>query len=61
MPETRYFVVTQTREVTVQANELIDAAQIADAYFKDGPKPEVPGARVTSKIRFTDLIIRESR
>ena len=60
MPENRYFIVTQTREVKVQANTLPDAARIADAYFSDTPKPNVYGSMV-SPIRNTELIVREDR
>lgn len=58
MPEIRYFIVTQTREVKVQANTLPEAAQLADAYFEDTPKPDLWGA-VISPVRNTDLAVRE--
>lgn len=60
MPENRYFIVTQTREVKVHANTLPDAAQIADAYFSDSPKPDVYGG-VSSRVRDTELIVRDAR
>jgi len=60
VPENRYFIVTQTREVKVQANTLPAAAQIADAYFEDTPKPDVYGG-VVSRVRNTELVVREDR
>jgi len=36
MPEIRNYVVTQTREVGVTANSLVDAIRIADAAFANG-------------------------
>lgn len=60
MPENRHFIVTQTREIKVAANTLPDAAQVADAYFGDKPKPEVYGY-VAGQIRETDLVVREDR
>lgn len=60
MPEIRYFIITQTREVRVQANALPDAMQIADAYFEDKPKPDIYG-HVISPIRNTKMTGREDR
>jgi hypothetical protein len=36
MPEIRYYVVTQTREVKVQANSHRDAIDIAHDAFENG-------------------------
>lgn len=60
MPENRYFIVTQTREVKVKANTLVDAGRIADAHFDNAEKPDVYGNAV-SAIRNTDMVIREDR
>lgn len=39
MPETRYFTVTQTREVSVRANTTSDAILLAVCAFKHGQGP----------------------
>lgn len=58
MPESRYFIVTQTREVRVRASTLVDAARIAEAYLGDTPKPDLEGS-VNSSVRETNLTIQD--
>ena len=42
MPEIRYYVVTQTREVKVTANSPTDAVRLADAAFEHGQMNSEP-------------------
>lgn len=69
MPEMRYFVVTQTREVKVVANHVADAVLIADAAFKHGQNsdsgvaggkgPEGVWGNTRSLIRETSIVAKE--
>jgi len=59
MPEIRYYTVTQEREVKVSANNVIDAARIADAVFNDEALPADIPAQLFKPARVRDLVIRE--
>lgn len=61
MPEIRYYTVRQEREVKVQANSPVEAAQIAQRAF-DGETyalPEDVWGNPTSAVRDRDLVVRE--
>jgi hypothetical protein len=61
MPEMRYFIVRQVREVKVWANTPVSAAQIGDAAFRGyHPSDALEGA-TTSEVRDVDLIVQEAR
>lgn len=57
MPAIRYYTVTQEREIKVSATSLIEAAQFADAVFKE-QTTTVP-ANLLTEIRERDLVVRE--
>jgi hypothetical protein len=38
MPEVKHYVVTQTREVRVWANNTVGAIQVAEVVFEKGPE-----------------------
>lgn len=67
MPEIKYYVVTQEREVQVVANNPIDAARIAQAAFDNGQNqdngvikpPEGIFGNTRSKINNKDIWARE--
>lgn len=39
MPEIRHYRVTQTREIDVSANSLVDAVLLGSAAFENGVRP----------------------
>ena len=63
MPEIQHFVVTQTREVRVTANNAVDAVRIAGAAFENGQNsdygvkngPEGIWGNTRSQIKVTDI------
>lgn len=61
MPETRYYTVTQEREVKVWANSPVEAAQVADRAFKDNSfaLPDTVSGEATSPVRDRDIVVRE--
>lgn len=67
MPEIKYYVVTQEREVQVVANNPIDAARIAQAAFDNGQNqdngvkdpPDGVFGNTRSKITNKDIWARE--
>jgi hypothetical protein len=70
MPEIRYFVVTQTREVKVTANSAADAVLLAEAAFEHGQmnsepsiaagkSPEGIWGNTRSRIREIEINARE--
>lgn len=71
MPEIKYFEVTQTRVVHVQANRHADAAVIAEAAFEHGQNsdngikiekaPVGIWGNTTSKITTVDLTVELER
>lgn len=69
MPEIRYYVVEQTREVKVTANTLVDAVRIASEAFEKGQNsdnavknPELEGVwgNTTTPVKETDIHAREA-
>lgn len=69
MPEIRRYVVTQTREVRVQANSAADAGKIAAAAFANGQNidagvkngPEGIWGNTDGRIQETSLIVNKVR
>lgn len=59
MPESRYYTVTQEREVKICANSALDAAVLATEAFEDNGAVNTSEGRTTSPIRIRDLVIRE--
>lgn len=52
MPEIRYFTVTQTREVKVDANDPLEAVQIGAAAFKgEINKGDLAWGRIARPVR----------
>lgn len=75
MPEMRYYTVTQTREVKIVANSVLDAANLGDAAFKNGLRnggnedfaisiiapPEGIWGNATEDIKVIDLNVKRDR
>lgn len=62
MPEIRYYTVTQEREVKISAENVVDAAIMADAIFSDKVTLSddiVSKCRVMAPVRIRDLVVRE--
>jgi hypothetical protein len=59
MPEIRYWVVSQTREVKVAANTARDAVLVAEDEFGGQPKPEEIWGDARMPVKTTDIIVRE--
>ena len=60
MAETRYYTVTQEREVKVAADSAINAAQLATVVFEGGPPVDPESqAYTTTNVRIRDIVARE--
>jgi hypothetical protein len=60
MVEIRNYTVTQEREVKVWAESPIEAAQLADAAFRDNiKKGDVSETHIRTPVRDVDLVVRE--
>jgi hypothetical protein len=60
MPEIRYYTCTQEREVKVWAASPIEAAQFADAAFRNEIQPDdLSAGHIRGPIRDRDLVVRE--
>lgn len=61
MPEVRYFIVEQTRQVKILANSPIDAGRLAQAAF--GGQVETTGVTgsILTPVREISLSVEEDR
>lgn len=60
MPEIRYYIVRQTREIKISANDVTEAAIRARNVFNDSLEP-ADKIQIQQYIRVIDLNIREDR
>jgi hypothetical protein len=60
MPEVRYFIVIQERQVKVWANTIIEAAEIANGAFNGHTEPGSGVInQIVSEVKETRMIVRE--
>jgi len=59
MIETKYYTVTQEREVKISANSVYDAFQIAKSKFDNTPANPHQSGQATTSVHIRALVVRE--